>query len=33
MTWGEPKYQEEGFKQMDFALDQRQNFWDTTELF
>ena len=29
MTWGEQNTQEEGFEQMDFALDQGVNFWDT----
>ena len=33
MTWGEQNTQEEGFKQMDFALDQGVNFWDTAELY
>ena len=33
MTWGEQNTQEEGFEQMDFALDQGVNFWDTAELF
>ena len=31
MTWGEQNTQEEGFEQMDFALDQGVNFWDTAE--
>ena len=33
MTWGEQNTQEEGFKQMDYALDQGINFWDTAELY
>ena len=33
MTWGEQNTQEEGFKQMDFALDQGINFIDTAELY
>ena len=33
MTWGEQNTQEEGFKQMDYALDQGVNFWDTAELY
>ncbi len=33
MTWGEQNTQEEGFEQMDFALDQGVNFWDTAELY
>ena len=33
MTWGEQNSQEEGFQQMDFALDQGVNFWDTAELY
>ena len=28
MTWGEQNTQDEGFKQMDYALDQGVNFWD-----
>ena len=32
MTWGEQNTQEEGFEQMDYALDQGINFWDTAEL-
>ena len=32
MTWGEQNSQEEGFEQMDYALDQGINFWDTAEL-
>jgi len=33
MTWGEQNTQEEGFKQMDYALDQGVNFLDTAELY
>ena len=33
MTWGEQNTQEEGFDQMDYALDQGVNFWDTAELY
>ena len=33
MTWGEQNSQEEGFGQMDYALDQGINFWDTAELY
>ena len=33
MTWGEQNTQEEGFDQMDFALDQGVNFWDTAEIY
>ncbi len=33
MTWGEQNTQEEGFKQMDYALNQGVNFWDTAELY
>jgi len=33
MTWGEQNTQEEGFQQMDYALDQGINFWDTAELY
>jgi len=29
MTWGEQNTEQEGFEQMDFALDQGVNFWDT----
>ena len=31
MTWGEQNSQDEGFEQMDYALDQGVNFWDTAE--
>ena len=33
MTWGEQNTQEEGFEQMDYALNQGVNFWDTAELY
>ena len=33
MTWGEQNTQEEGFEQMDFALDRGVNFWDTAEIY
>ena len=33
MTWGEQNSQEEGFEQMDYALDQGINFFDTAELY
>ncbi len=33
MTWGEQNTQKEGFEQMDFAIDQGVNFWDTAELY
>ena len=33
MTWGEQNTEQEGFKQMDFALDQGVNFWDTAEIY
>ena len=33
MTWGEQNTQNEGFEQMDYALDQGVNFWDTAELY
>ena len=33
MTWGEQNTQIEGFEQMDYALDQGVNFWDTAELY
>ena len=33
MTWGEQNTEKEGFEQMDFALDQGVNFWDTAELY
>jgi len=33
MTWCEQNTQEEAFQQMDYALDQGVNFWDTAELY
>ncbi len=33
MTWGEQNSQEEGFNQMDFALDKGINFFDTAEIY
>ena len=33
MTWGEQNSQEEGFEQMDYALEQGVNFWDTAEIY
>ena len=33
MTWGEQNTQEEAFEQMDYALDNGVNFWDTAELY
>ena len=33
MTWGEQNTEEEGFKQMDWALDHGVNFWDTAEIY
>ena len=33
MTWGEQNTQNEAFEQMDFALDQGVNFWDTAEIY
>ncbi|MDB9767473.1 aldo/keto reductase [Candidatus Pelagibacter sp.] len=33
MTWGEQNSQNEGFEQMDYALDQGVNFWDTAEIY
>lgn len=33
MTWGEQNTQTEAFEQMDYALDQGVNFWDTAELY
>ena len=32
-TWGEQNTQEEGFEQMNYALEQGVNFWDTAELY
>ena len=33
MTWGEQNTQSEGFEQMNFALNQGVNFWDTAEIY
>jgi len=33
MTWGEQNTENEGFEQMDYALDQGINFWDTAEIY
>jgi len=33
MTWGEQNTQDQGFEQMNYALDQGVNFWDTAELY
>ena len=33
MTWGEQNTQNEGFVQMDYALEQGVNFWDTAEIY
>ncbi len=33
MTWGFQNTQEEGFAQMDYALDEGVNFWDTSEMY
>jgi aryl-alcohol dehydrogenase-like predicted oxidoreductase len=33
MTWGEQNTEDQGFDQMDFALDQGVNFWDTAEIY
>jgi len=33
MTWGEQNTEQEGFEQMNFALDQGVNFWDTAEIY
>jgi aryl-alcohol dehydrogenase-like predicted oxidoreductase len=33
MTWGEQNTEAEGHEQMDYALDQGVNFWDTAELY
>ena len=33
MTWGEQNTQNEAFDQMNYALDQGVNFWDTAELY
>ncbi len=33
MTWGKQNTQEDGFEQMNYALEQGVNFWDTAELY
>ena len=33
MTWGQQNTQKEAFEQMDYALDQGINFFDTAELY
>ena len=33
MTWGFQNTEEEGHEQMDYALDQGINFWDTAEMY
>ena len=33
MTWGEQNNQKDAFKQMDYAVDQGINFFDTAELY
>jgi aryl-alcohol dehydrogenase-like predicted oxidoreductase len=33
MTWGQQNTEAEGHEQMDYALDQGVNFWDTAELY
>ena len=33
MTWGEQNTQDEGFEQMDYALEKGVNFWDTAEIY
>ena len=33
MTWGEQNTQNDGFEQMNYALDQGVNFWDTAEIY
>ena len=33
MTWGQQNTEEEGFEQMDYAVDQGVNFFDTAELY
>ena len=33
MTWGEQNAQKDAFKQMDYAVDQEINFFDTAELY
>ena len=33
MTWGEQNTQKEAFEQMDYALNENVNFWDTAEIY
>lgn len=33
MTWGQQNTQDEGFEQMDYALERGVNFWDTAEMY
>ena len=33
MTWGEQNTKNEGFEQMDYAIDNGVNFWDTAEIY
>ena len=33
MTWGEQNSQKEAFEQMNYALDNHVNFWDTAEIY
>ena len=33
MTWGEQNSREDGFEQMDYAIDNGVNFWDTAEIY
>ena len=33
MTWGEQNSEEEGFEQMDYAINEGINFFDTAELY
>ena len=33
MTWGQQNTEEEGFEQMDYALDKGVNFFDTAEMY
>ena len=33
MTWGEQNSKEDGFEQMDYAIDNGVNFWDTAEIY
>ena len=33
MTWGEQNSKADGFEQMDYAIDNGVNFWDTAEIY